>query len=124
MDLTLSMISDELDPEDVHALSLDLGRSLGAEVGADAVPVEEVTAGSTRGDLVTIGTLAVTFLTSGAAVALLKVFKAYFERSSSVTVELARPDGAKLTVKADDLRAGQFDRTLYLARQFLEERQP
>jgi len=122
MELTLSLVAADLDPGDLHELALDLRHSLVTEAGVEA----ELRAGSapeaTRGDLLSIGTLAVTFLSSGAAVALLNVFKAYFDRSSSVTVELERPDGAKLTVKAGDLRAGQLERTLSLAQDFLGAR--
>jgi hypothetical protein len=122
VDCTLTLAAADLAPEDVHDLSLDLARSLADEAGVDAEPVERAGTGSSRGDALTIGTLALTFLTSGTAAALLNVFKSYFDRSSGVTVELARPDGVKLTVRVDDLRAGQFERTLSLAHQFLEAR--
>lgn len=120
MDVTLSMVSADLDPEDLQDLTLDLCRSLNTEAGVDAEPVEAAAAGSTRGDVLSIGTLAVTFLTSGTAVALLNVLEAYFDRSPSVSVELARPDGTKLTLQAGDLRGGQFERTLTLAHELLE----
>jgi hypothetical protein len=122
MNVTLSMVSEDLHPEDLQDLSLDLCRSLSAEAGVDAEPLEAAAIGATRGDPITIGVLALTFMTSGAAAALLNVLKAYFERSSSVTMELARPDGVKLTVKSGDLRGGQLERTLSLAHQFLEAR--
>jgi hypothetical protein len=120
MDLTLSMRADDLDPEDLQQLSLDLCRSLIDGAGVDAAPIEAAADGGTRGDPITLGALAITFLTSGTAVALLNVLKSYFDRSAAVSVELARADGAKLTLKADSLRSGQFQQTLAMAHRFLE----
>ena len=120
MDCALSLVASDLHPEDLHDLSLDLRDDLAA-AGVEAEPVEEKAPGATRGDLMTIGSLALTLVTSGTAAALLNVVRAYFDRSSSspVVVELTRPDGAKLTVQAGSLRGAEFERTLSLANQFL-----
>jgi hypothetical protein len=120
MDCALSLVSNDLHPEDLHDLSLDLRDDL-AVAGVEAEPVEEKAPRAARGDLMTIGSLALTLVTSGTAAALLNVVRAYFDRSASapVVVELTRPDGAKLTVQAGSLRGAEFERTLLLANQFL-----
>lgn len=119
MSCALSLVSNDLHPEDLHDLSLDLRDDLAA-AGVEAEPVAEKAPG-TRGDLMAIGSLALTLVTSGTAAALLNVVRAYFDRGASapVVVELTRPDGAKLTVQAGSLRGAEFERTLALANQFL-----
>lgn len=124
MDVTLTMAVPDLAADDLHDLSLDLCRSLQSDGGIDAEPVAGAAVAATRGEPITLGVLALSFLTSGAAAALLNVVKSYFERSSSMTVELVRPDGAKLTVQAADMGGGRFERTLSLAHQFLQPSQP
>jgi hypothetical protein len=119
MDLTLTLTTPDFAGKDLQRLSLDLAHSLARDGGITAETVEGSALPSTRGDAITLGVLALSFLTSGAAVALLNVFKSYFERSAAMTVELLRADGAKLTVAAADLGAGRFEQTLALAQQLL-----
>ena len=80
----------ELDPDDLFKLTRDLKLAIGEETDIEAdVPMSAATAGS-RGDPITLGALALTFLSSGAAVALIKVLQTYVARRPSLEVELSR----------------------------------
>ena len=58
--------------------------------------------------MVQIGNLALTFLSSGAAVALCNVCKSVFERTASVEMSFEREDGNKLSIKAQSVSSDQI----------------
>lgn len=82
------------------------------------IPMGQIGAGH-KGDMVTLGTLGLTFLTSGAAVALFEVAKAYFERDKSLVLKLKNDQGQEFEMTAENISAGQIDRTLKLAKNFM-----
>ena len=118
MDAMLNLSSADLNREDLHDLAQDLCRTLNEETEIQAsIPEGGPKAGS-KGDPITLGTLALSFLTGGSAVALIKVLETYFSRKESFEVELERKDGSKMKVRAENLRPEQVERTSKLAREF------
>ena len=121
MNCRLSLVSTELDPERLQALTRDFCSVANREYGLQA---ELAQAGATPGvkavEVALIGTLVLTFLSSGAAVALINVCKSFFERSSSLEMTVERPDGKKLTIKAQNVRSDQIASTLQTVREFFE----
>lgn len=78
-------------------------------VRADLAKGETVKGG--KGDPITLGVIALTFLTSGAAVALFKVVESYAKRKK--TFEFEFDDGTtKLKLSSENLSGEERDRTL------------
>ncbi len=121
MDVTLSMSSGDLDAEDLQNLTNDLCRTVNQETDVTAKLPEEPGEAGTRGDPITVGTLILTFLTSGAAVALFNVVKSYFERNSSLVITFKRKDGDTLEIEAKNVHPDQINRTMEVAREFFGE---
>jgi hypothetical protein len=118
VDATLSLTSAELDSEELHDLTRDLCQMLNEETDIQAVIGQSSPKVGSKGDPVTLGTLALTFLTGGSAVALIRVLGIYFSRKESLDVTLERNDGSKIKIKAENLRPEQIERTSSLAREF------
>lgn len=100
----LSISSEELNDEDLQDLTIELRRTLIDETNIDAELMEGVTEKESRGEPITLGLIALTFLTSGAAIALFNVFKTFFDRNTSIELELTKDDGSKLNIKAENIR--------------------
>jgi hypothetical protein len=118
VDATLSLSSAELNSEDLHDLTQDLCRTLNEETEIEAAIREGSPKAGSKGDPMTLGTLALSFLTGGSAVALIKVLGIYFSRKESLDVTLERNDGSKMKIRAENVRPEQIERTSNLAREF------
>jgi len=119
MSLRLSLVSAELDAADLQALTRDFCNTANQEDGLSVELAHEAAPPGTRSPaLIQIGTLALTFLSSGAAAALINVCKTYFERTSSLELSFERADGKKLSIKAQNVRSDQIARTLETVREF------
>jgi hypothetical protein len=109
MNLTLNLSSTELsDNEELQRLTRQLCDSIADETEIEAeIPSGAVVQG-TKGDPITLGVLALSFLSGGSAVALCEVFKAYFNRVPSLNIELERADGSKVKIAAQNLQPEQL----------------
>lgn len=124
MGQNLVVISERLQPGEVQALTYDLAASINRRTGVHAeLPEGEARAGE-RGDPVTLGTIALSFITSGAAVALFQVFKAYFERDENLEMSFERADGQKMTIRSENVSAERLDETVALAEAFFSDADP
>ena len=121
MKATLKLVSSGLAEEDLQELTHDLCNLVNAETAVSASLVTQPSVRGTRGDPITIGALALAFLTSGSAVALFQVAKTIFERKPTLEMEFEREDGKKLKIRAEQMKAGQIDQTFDMARAFFEE---
>lgn len=119
MSVSLSLISGRLMDERLQSVTRELCGQLNdqGEITAE-VPKTQAGAGH-KGDIITVGTLALTFLTSGAAVALFEVAKAYFERDKSLILKLTDEDGRVFEVTAENISSGQIDQTINMAKGFI-----
>jgi hypothetical protein len=112
MNLTLNLSSTELESEDLQVLTRQLCDSIVDETEIEAeIPCGVVQQGH-KGDIVTVGTIALTFISSGAAVALFNIFKAYFDRNSSFTIKAKKSDGTELEISAQNLKLEQIQSLL------------
>ena len=118
MKVELSLASKELASEDLQNLTRDLSTTLNQETDVDATLPEQTGEAGIKGDPVTLGLIALTFLSSGAAVAFFNTVKAFFERDRSLEMDFQREDGKKLSIRAENVRAAQIDRTIKAAEQF------
>lgn len=112
MTTRLVLSCSSLSPEQLHSLTADLHRTLCRETEIEATWSEQPGGAGSKGDPLTVGTLLLSLASSGAMVALINVFKALFERSSSIEVELQREEGSKVRIRAENLRGDQLQRTL------------
>jgi hypothetical protein len=120
MEAIAQLTSNDLDPEQLQGIARDLCRTLNSETNIEAMLSRSGLSRGSRGDPATVGTLALAFITSGAAVALVKVFEAYVSRKSSLELQLEKPDGRKLRISAQDVRPEQIEMTAKLAKEFLD----
>jgi hypothetical protein len=101
MNLELQLSSDELDTEDLQALTRQLCDSISDETDIPAeIPSGDVAKGS-KGEPVTIGLIILKGIP--AIVALCGVLKAYFSRQPSLSIEIVKPDGTKIKLEAKNI---------------------
>jgi hypothetical protein len=96
--LTVSLSADIPDAR-LAQLTRDLERDL-SRVGIHAQPVEAPPAPGERGEPVTLGVLALAWVTSGTVKALIECFKAYLSRERALTIKLARGDSTSIEITA------------------------
>jgi hypothetical protein len=121
MAVNLTLSSKELDNEDIQELTTDLCQTIVKETDIDAKIPEGPSQAGVRGEPITLGLLALTFLGGGSAVALFNVFKSYFDRESSLKLDLQREDGTTLTINAQNMKPEQIEDTLTKFEKFLEK---
>jgi hypothetical protein len=103
MNLELQLSSSELYPEDLQALTRQLCDSITDETDIEAEIPSGAAVENTRGEIVTLGVIALAFLTKGAAVALCGVLKAYFSREPSLKMAIKKSDGTTITLEAKNI---------------------
>jgi len=119
MHVDLALSSSRLPDRRLQDMTRDICEQLNHEQDMAAeIPTAPGESGS-KGDMAILGTLALTFMSSGAAVALFEVAKAYFERDKSLVLKMKNEQGQEFEVTADNLSAGQIDETLKMAKQFI-----
>lgn len=112
MELELRLHNGSGAEEDLHLLTSELQASINGETAVTAsIPVSTPQPGK-KGDPVSIGTLLLSFISSGAAVAFFNVIKSYMERDSSLEVTLQKSDGSSITIKSSNLSQDKINETL------------
>jgi hypothetical protein len=97
--IALSNTTDKRLADLTLKLSRDLDRS-GVSVIKSYGKISDT---NTRGDAVTLGQIAVTFLTSGAAIALFECVKAYITRENNLKITITKADGSKVEIDAKNV---------------------
>jgi len=121
MTQTLTVTSGRMDADDVQALTRDLVASINRNTDARAAIPEGESAAGERGDPVTLGMIALSFITSGAAVALFQVAKSYFERDRTLELAFARADGKTMSIKAENMDPDRIDAAIAMAETFFAD---
>lgn len=108
VDLTIRLELDD-DPEivdrDTRALLRQISETVDQDVRLPRGPAEP---GTRSIGAVILGEIVTGLASSGAAVALLDIFKAYFARKRGAKFSLTRADGANITIEIDDLSDERF----------------
>lgn len=120
MDIQLTLAAPGLSDERRQILTRELAVTLRRETPIRPTVAEAPPAPGEKGDAITVGTLLLTFLSSGAAVALFQVVRTYFERDSSLEIELQRSDGARFAIRAKHVSPEQIDETIARGKAYLE----
>ena len=87
MSVTLSIEAANLSPDERDSLTRDLFDTIRVETDIEPQLVRGPTQGGAKGDPITLGTVALTFLTTGTAVALLKTLAVYFKRQPYLKIK-------------------------------------
>jgi hypothetical protein len=119
MAVTLSISSTEISDDRIQTLTSDLCRSITKETNIEAELAEGISQKGAKGDPITLGLIVLTFISSGSAVALLNVLKSYFERDSTLKVNIMREDGAKLAINAKNMKPELIEETFERAKEFM-----
>lgn len=120
MDITMQIESMDLSEEQVSTLTRELSQTISQETDITShLPTSDSAPGA-KGDPITIGTLVLTFLTSGAAVALFEVLKAYFSREENLTIAFKKPDGSEVSVSAQNMEPDHIQETIAELKEILE----
>jgi len=119
MSVTLSIACDELEAEDLHVLTVELVKTLKQETDLVTSLAETPGEPGQRGMDVLLGQIILTAFSSGAVVALFNILKTYFERKSTLKVNIQRGDGKSFEIRAENLTKGQINETIRIASDFL-----
>jgi hypothetical protein len=101
-ELTTLVLNAEVSKERLANLTRDLSRDL-TRSGVPATVVEGHSARGTRGDVVSLGQLALDLVTTEAVTALIECLKAYMSRERTLIVKVRRHDGGEVEVSAKNV---------------------
>ncbi len=118
MSQTLTVSAGDLDPAEVQAMTRELMSSINRHTDARADMPEGETRDGDRGDPVTLGMITLSFISSGAAVALFQIIKTYFERNRKLELTFERPDGQTMAIKAENMDPDRIDEAMAMAKTF------
>lgn len=120
MDITMQLSSAQLTEEQLFSLTREMAESITQETDIPSrIPEDEAAAGA-KGDPITLGTLILTFISSGAAVALFEVLKTYFSRDSSLKISFEKPNGSRVEVSAHNMEPDKMQETITRLQEILE----
>ncbi len=119
MSIQLILTNDDLNEDSLQLLTQDLLQTLGSETDIQAEIVQGEAVQGSKGDPVTLGVLALSFITSGAAVALIGVLKSYITRSSSIQFEVKSGDKV-VKFNAKDFKADQIEQVINSVKQLID----
>ncbi len=120
MEMGLQLSSTALSDDELDALTRQLAGTITSETEISATLQEGDDTPGAKGDPVTIGTLVLTFISSGAAVALFEVLKTYFARESSLEIAFKRPNGTAISISAQNLATEELQATIDRVQQLIE----
>ena len=116
MSTTLSIISPDLDEQEIQNLLAELCADINNETNIRAAFVNQEGKKGTRGEI-SLAAITLTFLTGGGAVALINVLRSYLERGSKLAIRLEK-DGKTLNIEAENVRSSQVGQTIEEANKF------
>ncbi len=122
MQLMLRLSGTGISDEHLHTLARQLANTIEHETDVSAALSAADSAPGSKGDAVTLGTLALTFISSGAAVALFEVLKTYFSRESSLEVEFEGPNGTRASFSAQNMAPERMQQTIESFKDLVESR--
>jgi hypothetical protein len=113
MELSLKVSSGSFSEEELHSVTRQLAQAIQSETGIAALIPEYQPTPGVKGTSSILGEIALTLLSSGgAAVALIGVLKAYFDRASNFSINIKRPDGPEITISAQNMKPEQIENTV------------
>lgn len=118
MNINLQIYSDSLSPNTLQDLTRQVYQSIKKETKIQ-VNLDEQFQDNTKGEVINTGTIILTFITGGGAVALINVLKSYIDRGSRLEMTLEK-DGKKLSLNSINTDSSQIDQTIDLLSRFFD----
>jgi hypothetical protein len=120
VDATLSICSDDSDAEGLQRLTEELCGDLNRETDIAAAIATQPSHPSTKGDLLTVGTIILTLLGSrGVGRALIDVLNTYIGRGRHLEIEIKAKGGGVVKITGDHLTPNQLNQTIELVNKVL-----
>lgn len=116
----LIISSSETDPHNLQEVTRDLCKTINRETDIEAAISESPGVAGSKGDAITIGTIVLSFITGGGAVALINVLKAYIDRGNQLEMKFEMNDKS-LTINAKNVDSEEIDRTFEKAQEFFSQ---
>lgn len=101
MEISLSVLSNELDPEELQFVTRKLCQTLRDEAGLDVRLASSEAAPGTKGDIPLWGQIVVTLIGSSGLAAAIKALGDYVSRSRKIEVSVKTPHG-EITIKTEN----------------------
>jgi hypothetical protein len=111
MEARLSLHSETCSSEDLQEMAIELSRALVSEPGIQVLEESVSSRKGAKGDPITIGTILLSLITSGAAVAMVNVVKSLIDRDHTLKIKI-KTEKEEIEVDSNSLKAGQVDRIL------------
>ncbi|MCP5088805.1 MAG: hypothetical protein GY952_18610 [Rhodobacteraceae bacterium] len=105
--LTLRIQADDLTEPRLQDLTRSLRADLLKYTDAEVDFPQAKAEAHQKGDVISIGTLLISAMTSGTAVALFDMLKAYFDRNKGIKIKLQRADGTEMEIDATTAKAAE-----------------
>lgn len=112
MGVQVTVACGERTEEDLQGLVDELLADLNQLKGAEAAPAQVAATKGARGDVISLGNIVMTFITSGAAVAAIGVLKTYFAREPALKLKFKGADGEEVELDAKRLNDKNTERAL------------
>lgn len=118
MSIQLIISDASLGEEKLQALTRDLSLTLSKKAAIQAVMAQGEAQPGSKGEPITLGVLALTFLTGGSAVALIDVLKTYLLRNATLEIEVKNGDKS-VKINLQNVQAKQVDQVLASIKQLI-----
>jgi hypothetical protein len=120
MQVTLKLSAGDLDESELDEISRRLRSALDQQVDVSAILDEGQHHSGQKGDYTLVGQIVLSLIgAGGVATSLITVLKAFVEQKSSLKVDFERPNGAKLSLEAANLKQAELSQTLETLAKFL-----
>jgi len=104
MNINLMLEAENFDEETIQTLTREVCTTINRETDFDASIGEQESKIGSKGDPVTTGQIILAILgTGGGAVALINVFKSFFDRSKELSIKLKKQDGDEIEISAKNI---------------------
>ena len=121
MNCKLELSSTQLSTPQLQKLTRNLAFDINKNTESLAEIAESDGGSNTKGDVISIGTIALAALSSGSVVALFEVIRSYFSRAENLKVCLSKEGRGEITFEMSNMSESRVEETLLLLRDFLGE---
>jgi|SRR5580765_279043 len=110
-EVDLHLSATDLDDEGIQYLTHEFAQSLQTETGISVVLPTLPEAKGFKGDPITVGNMLVTLIGTQGVLAFINVIRTYFERKSSIQIEVTDATGKRVVLGAQNLTPSQVQDT-------------
>jgi hypothetical protein len=122
MGLILGVSGSEVPDNRISAATRELLREIRADADPEARLITEKAAPGSKGEIVSIGQIALALVTGGAVGKLIECVFTFLSRNKTLRIELTGENGAKLAINAEFVSRHGIDQSTRIAEEFLAKR--